>query len=36
MTFINAVLFATIIFALVILWSLVEFHAESKKNEQFD
>ncbi|CAM4339523.1 Heme exporter protein D [Acinetobacter pragensis] len=36
MIYITAFLFASIIFALVVLWSLAELYAESKKQEQFD
>jgi hypothetical protein len=36
MTYLTAFLFASVIFALVLLWSLVEFYTESKKQEQFD
>mgnify|MGYP001179503025 CR=1 FL=1 len=36
MTYITAVLFASVIFALVIVWSLIEFYTESKRIKQFD
>ena len=36
MTYLAAFLFGSFLFALVIVWSLIEFHTESKKIEQFD
>lgn len=36
MTYLTAFLFASFLFTLIIVWSLVEFHTESKKIEQFD